>query len=127
MPAHNGTETVLIAEDDQLLRDLSRRILIRHGYTVLDAADGAEALRLSQRVDCPIHLLLTDVVMPRMGGKELADQLTRERDDIRVLYMSGYTDDTIVHCADGEPSAGFLQKPFTPHNLIEKVREVLDR
>jgi PAS domain S-box-containing protein len=121
-----GTETILVAEDDCALRTLAKRILTRYGYTVLTAENGAEALALSQRTDNPIDLLLTDVVMPRMGGVELATEITVSRGDIRVLFMSGYTDETITDHIIEERAAGFLHKPFTPDLLLATVREILD-
>jgi response regulator RpfG family c-di-GMP phosphodiesterase len=123
-----GTETVLLVEDDPLVRDLARRLLIQQGYTVLEASNGEEALRVAQEHDGEkIHLLLTDVVMPQMGGKELSEKLKPLRPDIGILYTSGYTDNAIVHHGTLEPGTYFLQKPFSPKTLSHKVREVLDR
>jgi PAS domain S-box-containing protein len=123
-----GSETVLLVEDEPLVRDLAHRILSQQGYKVLEAANGEEALRVVQEhIGEKIHLLLTDVVMPQMGGKELADQLKLLRPDVKVLYTSGYTDDAIVHHGVLEPGTHFLQKPFSPKTLSHKVREVLDR
>jgi CheY-like chemotaxis protein len=123
-----GNETVLLAEDDPLVRDLARRLLIQQGYTVLEASNGEEALRVAQEnTREKIHLLLTDVVMPQMGGKELSEKLKRLRPDIRILYTSGYTDNAIVHHGTLEPGTCFLQKPFSHKTLSHKVREVLDR
>jgi CheY-like chemotaxis protein len=123
-----GSETVLLVEDEPLVRDLARRLLSQQGYTILEAADGGEALRIAQEyAGKKIHLLLTDVVMPRMGGKELAEQIKPLRPDIKVLYTSGYTDDAIVHHGVLDPGTHFLQKPFSLKTLSRKVREVLDR
>ena len=123
-----GSETVLLVEDEPSLRDLAHRLLSQQGYKVLEAANGEEALVIAQEhTEEIIHLLLTDVVMPRMGGKELADQLKILLPDLKVLYTSGYTDDAIVHHGVLNPGIHFLQKPFSPKTLSHKVREVLDR
>ena len=121
-----GTETILLAEDDAVLRPLARGLLEKLGYTVLDAADAEEALEAARQYPEVIHLLLTDVVMPGASGRELARQLENPRPQIKVLYVSGYTDDAIVHHGMLEPGLNFLQKPFTPTALARKVREVLD-
>jgi PAS domain S-box-containing protein len=123
-----GSETVLLVEDERLVRELAHRLLSGNGYAILEAADGEEALRVAQdHAGKKIHLLLTDVVMPQMGGKELADQLKILRPGIKVLYTSGYTDEAIVHHGVLDPGTQFLQKPFSPKTLLHKVREVLDR
>jgi len=96
------------------------------GYEVLEARDGVDALSICERVDCVIDLLVTDLVMPQMSGRELAEQLSVSRPEMRVLYMSGYTDDAIVRHGLGDGSANFIQKPFTPETLAHKVREVID-
>ncbi len=121
-----GTETVLVVEDEEAVRSLSRRALEAAGYTVLAAAAGPDALRLVERYGGPIHLLLTDVVMPGMSGRELAQQLGQRRPGLRVLYMSGYPGDAMVHRGALEPGTAFLQKPFLPEDLTRKVREVLE-
>ena len=120
-----GTETVLVVEDEEALREVARRTLDGAGYTVLPAKDGDEALRVSAQ-HRRIHLLLTDVVMPRMSGKALAQELLKTRPKLKVLYMSGYTDNSIVHHGVLDPGTHFLAKPFTAHDLKRKVREVLD-
>ena len=102
------------------------QVLERHGYAVLEAPDGEAAVRLAQRHRGPIHLLLTDVVMPRVSGRELAEQLARVRPDTRVLYASGYTDDSVVRHGILESGTAYLQKPFSPESLARKVRDVLD-
>jgi CheY-like chemotaxis protein len=120
-----GSETVLLTEDDKALRVLAREILQLQGYTVLEARDATEALRISEGHEGPIHLLLTDVVMPGMNGRELAKRLTSARSNVRVLLMSGYSDPIAAH-GTPVPGASFLQKPFTPEGLTRKVREALD-
>ena len=122
-----GTETILLAEDEEMVRNLAGESLKMRGYTVLKAANAGEALLICQRHEGPIHLLLTDVVMPRMSGKELADQLLRLRPNTRVLYMSGYTDQSIVHHGVLDEDIAFIGKPFTPDALVLKVVEVLQQ
>jgi two-component system cell cycle sensor histidine kinase/response regulator CckA len=124
--ALDGHETILLVEDQPEVRAVARVALTRHGYTVLEASQGDEALRIEKDHHERIHLLLTDVVMPAMGGRELAQRLRERRPDVRVLYTSGYTDDAIVHHGVIEPGVAFIQKPFTPTGLLRKVREVLD-
>jgi len=122
-----GSETILVVEDEEAVRSLSRRALEASGYTVLAAADGPDAVRLLERYGGPIHLVLTDVIMPGMNGRELAQRLVQRRPGLRVLYMSGYPGDAIVHRGALEPGMAFLQKPFMPEDLARKVREVLDQ
>jgi CheY-like chemotaxis protein len=121
-----GTETVLVAEDDETLRRLIYEILQSSGYAVLEAGRGEEALRLAGEHAGPIHLLITDMVMPGMGGRDLAVRLAALRPETRVLYVSGYTDDAIVRHGVLESGLAFLQKPFVPEILLRKVREVLE-
>jgi PAS domain S-box-containing protein len=121
-----GSETILLAEDEQAVRHLLREILNRKGYQVLEAANGGAALLICERHQGPIHLLLTDVIMPEMSGRELKARLTQIRPEMKVMYMSGYTDDAIVHHGILDSNIPFLQKPFTPQALTRKVREVLD-
>jgi PAS domain S-box-containing protein len=121
-----GTETVLLAEDDDLLRPLVRGILVKLGYHVLDAPNANAALTVARDHPAAIHLLVTDVVMPGESGRQLARRLAELRPDAKVLYMSGYTDDAIVHHGMLEPGLHYLQKPFTPVALARKVRAVLD-
>ena len=122
-----GKETILLAEDEEMVRSLMRNVLKRQGYEVLEAANGGAALLLCECHEGPIHLMITDVVMPEMSGRELTDRLTRLRPEMKVLFMSGYTDDTIVRHGILESDIAFLQKPFTPHALALKVRELLDQ
>jgi PAS domain S-box-containing protein len=121
-----GGETILLVEDEEAVRTLTRQVLEAKGYTVIEARDGQDALGRAESHDGPIHLLLTDVVMPHLGGRELADRLTSARPELRVLYLSGYTDDAVVRHGVLEADVAFLQKPFTPAELARKVREVLD-
>jgi len=123
--APQGTETVLVVEDDDAVRDLAVRCLTRFGYRVLPAGNGEEALETSSGHSGSIDLLLTDGVMPRMNGKELASRLRARRPQTKVLYMSGYTDEAVIHHGVLEPGTLFLQKPFDPADLARKVREVL--
>jgi PAS domain S-box-containing protein len=120
-----GTETILLVEDEQSLRVLAREILESKGYRVLEAEDARNALRLAADHASLIHLLLTDVVMPELSGKEVADRLKPLHPETKVLYMSGYTDTAIVHHGVLDPGTAYLQKPFTPAGLLRKVREVL--
>ena len=121
-----GSETVLIVEDDELLRGLAREILTAQGYRVLDAASPMSALQVAAEHQTPIHLLLSDVVMPQMNGKQLADRLRAGRPDLKVLFMSGYLDSVIVQHGVLEPGVHFLHKPFTPAGLSSKIRDVLE-
>ena len=121
-----GTETVLVVEDEPGVRAVILRTLREQGYIVLEARHGLEALHLGTQPLAKIHLLLTDVVMPQVSGREVAENLTRIHPEIRVLYMSGYTDDAVVRYGILAEGTDFLQKPFTPSMLAHKVREVLD-
>ena len=120
-----GTETVLLVEDDGDIREIAREILTEQGYAVLDAADADRALRISKDHRGPIQLLLTDVVMPGIGGRKLAEQLSAARPEMKVLYVSGHTDDVVVHSGVLHGDVAFLRKPFTPLGLARKVRETL--
>ena len=121
-----GTETILVAEDQLGVRALIRSALARCGYRVLLASDGEQALQMARAHGHPIHLLLTDVVMPVMGGRELSQQLRLTHPETRVLYMSGYTDDAVIRHGVLEPHTAFLEKPFVPQALARKIRQVLD-
>ncbi len=121
-----GSETVLLVEDEDVVREMATEILRDSGYRVLEARHGHEAIILERQHSGVIHLMLTDVVMPQMSGRELAELLTPLRRDMKVLYMSGYTDDAIVHHGVLEEGTAFIGKPFTPTALARKVREILD-
>ena len=121
-----GHETILLVEDELEVRELARDVLEAQGYTVLEAPDALAALRIFEARFGPIDLVLTDVVMPRMSGRELAIQLATLRPAMPVGYMSGYTDTAIVHHGVLEPGTTFLQKPFTPDALVRKIRQALD-
>ena len=122
-----GSETILLVEDDHEVRALARETLEGNGYVVISAASPAEALRLASSHPGRIHLLVTDVVLPQLSGRGLAERLTPDHRDLRVLYMSGYTDDAMMRHGVLEEGTAFLQKPFTPSALLMKVRERLDR
>jgi two-component system cell cycle sensor histidine kinase/response regulator CckA len=123
----HGKETILLVEDEDAVRKITKLILQSLEYTVLEAVNGAEAVRVCERHPEPIHLLMTDVVMPQMGGRQVAERLAACRQGIKVLFISGYTDDAVVRHGILEAEVAFLQKPFTPMGLARKVREVLDQ
>ena len=121
-----GSETILLVEDEAGVRTLAKTILQTHGYTVLDAAQGKDAFLLSGQHEGLIHLMVTDMVMPEMSGREVAERLKPLRPNMKVLFMSGFTDKAMVHHEELDQGMAFLQKPFTPQTLARKVREVLD-
>jgi signal transduction histidine kinase/ActR/RegA family two-component response regulator len=125
-PVRGGTETVLLVEDDEGVRTLAATVLHQHGYTVLGARDGGDALMICAARAEPIDLIVTDIVMPHFSGRHLAEQLAGRRPPMKVLFMSGYADDAIFHHGVLESGTPFLQKPFTPEALARKVRELLD-
>jgi two-component system cell cycle sensor histidine kinase/response regulator CckA len=121
-----GSETVLLVEDEELVRDLEQQVLEQCGYVVLEAGTPTRALEIADGHPGPIHLLLTDVVMPEMSGRELVERLSPARPEMKILYASGYADDAVVRHGVLEAEVAFLTKPFTPASFGAKVREVLD-
>lgn len=119
-------ETILLVDDEALLRRLVRRILQMNGYTVLEASGGMDAIQLCQQHEGPIHLLVTDVLMPGMNGQDLAERMMALRPHARVLYMSGCIDSALITLSDRKTEIAFIQKPFTPDALARKVRAILD-
>ncbi len=124
--AVRGWETILLVEDENAVRVLVRRMLERAGYTVLTARHGGEAMVLCEKEEGPIHLILTDVVMPKIGGRELVERLVRQRPETRILFMSGYNDEEVLRLGELLTHVAFLQKPFSYEQLTQKVRRVLD-
>jgi DNA-binding response OmpR family regulator len=121
-----GVETVLITEDESSVRNLVARILRERGYTVLEASNGQNALDIAREYTGEIHLAITDIIMPGMNGRDLGSRLETMRPDLKVLYVSGYTDNAIVHHGILDSGVAFLQKPFTVGDLTRKVREMLN-
>jgi CheY-like chemotaxis protein len=125
--AEPGSETILIIEDEDIVRNLAIRGLTDHGYTVVEARNGAEALTYLKQHSGSVDLVISDVVMPEMGGRELGQHLALVDPELPVLYMSGYTGDDVVQRGLLDPGAPFQQKPFTPATLASKVRTMLDQ
>ncbi len=121
-----GSETILLVEDEDLVRSLSLQVLETCGYTVIEARDGIDALEIMENAEIHIDLLFTDVIMPRMGGRELAEKLLTKMSDLPVLFASGYTDDAIVRHGELETNVNFIQKPYSLNDLARKVRDLLD-
>lgn len=126
MNYQEGTETILLVEDEEMVRTLTRQILEESGYTVLEAQNGVEAISMCEKNDCRIDLLMTDVVMPQMGGRELAERFAHIYPKMLILFTSGYTDDAVVRHGMINAGTNFIQKPFTPDGLARKVRAILD-
>jgi CheY-like chemotaxis protein len=124
--AATGSETILLVEDSTPVRALARRVLERQGYVVIEAGDGVEGIEAAERFPGRIDLVLTDAVMPRVGGGELARAIRESRHGIRVLYMTGYTDDELIRSCVRDDQDSLLNKPFTPDALVAAVREALD-
>jgi CheY-like chemotaxis protein len=122
-----GTETVMVAEDDDMVRALVRVTLESSGYEVLEAANGEAALRLCEEYPGAVDVLVTDMVMPGMGGRALADRLQLSRPELRVLYVSGYAESEVIDHGEPGPKTAFVQKPFTPEELALHVRALIDR
>jgi len=121
-----GTETLLVAEDEEPVRKIVLRILEKQGYQLLEADHGEAALKKSQETSGPIHLLLTDTIMPKMNGKELAQKLKKSRPKMKVIFMSGYPQEVLARQGTLDPDIHLLQKPFTAEELTQKIRQVLD-
>jgi CheY-like chemotaxis protein len=121
-----GNETILVVEDDEEVRKLAVHILKKRGYKVLEATEGVEAISIGKKYKDPIHLLVTDVVMPKMNGQAVAEELSGVHPETKVLYMSGYTDNTIAHFGVLEEGVEYIQKPFAVDNLVRQVRVILD-
>ena len=122
----NGHETILLVEDEDVVRELAVRMLERQGYRVLKASSGSEAYQICLNLNTPVDLVITEVIMPNMGGAELARRLKKLWQDVKVLYMSGYTANAIAHHGVLDSDKAYLQKPFRATALAQKVREVLD-
>jgi len=121
-----GDETILVVEDEEQVRELVVEMLKTYGYKVLDAFNGKKAIEIYNKNSDEIRLILTDVVMPEMGGKKLIESLVNFKEGTKVLYMSGYTDNAIDEQGILEPGTEFIQKPFSPFDLLKKIRDVLD-
>ena len=122
----SGTETILLVEDDGVIRKLTMNLLEMGGYKILAAQDSDEAIKICEEYKETIHLLMTDIVIPKMDGRELYEKIMLKRPDIKVLFTSGYTENVIFHQGGVDPGVAFLQKPFTAAGVTRKVREVLE-
>ena len=120
-----GAETILLVEDEEGVRSLIQLVLRRSGYTVLEAHNAEEALKICVGITTPIHLLLTDLILPRMTGRELAERIASLRPSVKTLFMSGYTDDAVLKHGVLDSRNAFLQKPFSMESMLQKIREVL--
>jgi two-component system cell cycle sensor histidine kinase/response regulator CckA len=121
-----GQETVLVVDDEEVVLRLCRNVLEGYGYRVFAVSTGEEAMKVSTEEKSPIHIVLTDVVIPRKSGPQLAKEIQAQRSDVKVLYMSGHTENAIVHRGVLDKGENFIEKPFSPEGLARKVREVLD-
>lgn len=121
-----GSETVLVVEDEEILLELIQEVLEMHGYQVLAALDGNEAMELCERHPSPIHLMLTDVMLPNQNGRELAEYLSPLHPEMKILFMSGYTEEAMMFQGLVETALPFIQKPFTPMDLVRRVRETIE-
>ncbi len=126
-PVPETSTTILVVDDADQIRDVVKKILRNRGYTVLEAKDGEACMRVFQEHSGPIHLLLTDMFMTGMNGREVADHLLASRQDIKVIFMSGHSNETILSHGGLDPAFSFIRKPFTPETLLRKVSEMLDR
>jgi DNA-binding response OmpR family regulator len=126
VPRQRGSETILLVEDQEAVRTFVKAALERAGYHIIQASDSAEALTVAEHHSGNIHLLLTDVVLPGMNGKDLSQELKALRPDVKVLFISGYTTDVIAHRGVLDPGVAFLHKPFSADVVAQKVRDVLD-
>ena len=122
-----GNETILLVEDEELVRCFTRTVLENNGYTVIEAAGGREALAAMESREREVSMLVTDVVMPHMSGRDLAQAVSRSHPTVKVLYVSGYSENVIIHQGVVDPGVDLIQKPFDIHELLGKVREILDR
>ena len=126
-PSAPQRATILLAEDEPAVRALVQRVLTNAGYRVLPAGDGVEAAKLWREHADEVDMILTDVVMPQMGGRGLVNEVLRIKPDLRVLFMSGYTEDAIVHHDIEQNAINFIEKPFSPARLLDKIQEILSR
>ena len=122
-----GTETILLVEDNDSVREVTSSTLLQYGYTIYSASNGREALSIFHEYRDTINLVLTDVIMPQMSGRELAEKITAEKANMKILYFSGYTDNSIVHHGVLDEGMEFIQKPFSHIELANKIKEVLKK
>jgi CheY-like chemotaxis protein/anti-sigma regulatory factor (Ser/Thr protein kinase) len=122
-----ASETILLVEDEPTLRSMTRQVLEENGYNVLEAPNGLDAIALSEKHEGPLHAVLTDVMMPHMSGAELAERIRMAHLDVKIVFMSGYTDESVFGQMPPDPNVTFVQKPYTPKSLLRILRETLDR
>jgi two-component system, cell cycle sensor histidine kinase and response regulator CckA len=123
----SGSETILLVEDEDIVRRLTRKILSGYGYNILEASYGEDAIRIINEFLDPVHLILSDVVMPQMSGVKMAEKIKEKLPDVKVLFISGYTEETIGRHGKFDSTISFLQKPYTPIELAKMVRKILDQ